>query len=492
MKRKAIEKIEPAKTRKKGHIATVQTLDDIAIINVFNDKVLAVRYCINCKTGEHEYWTEKNGWKKGKLITAIEGNWYEWVWMKHAYKYPKIDTEEDRKRLLDITADKYCTNDVWSRIDHMEYSYDYDIRQTAEHNRRAKINNFMNKAPVLPKDVDQWFFELAAGRDYMIKKKKTESFGCTACGGRFSRSRLTPIDPLKKRVSHDCSVKCPLCGKIVQVKTRTDHITAPPESLYKLDKIDETASVLRIFRVDIGWEYARHWVTIDEEIRIVIYKQELFKSNRYNYKIFYNIPWEGWHKSNNLNYRARDGYMYPGDYSEVLKNTVYKDAIRIIEFLAAAGWKLNYNRLLSGVYQVKGYAEKIEYLAKGRFRNLLRETVACTEYPGWNICFLRRKEQEGVPFYTIEVEPSGTIRQHRSYMDEEPGIEQIRDFLKEWQRVLKKRLTKADRELAKISKEKRNANIEDLKAKNNTRVLQGLAEDFMDAEEIEELLEKAV
>lgn len=77
-------------------------------------------------------------------------------------------------------------------------------------------------------------------------------------------------------------------------------------------------------------------------------------------------------------------------------------------------------------------------------------------------------------------------------MDEEPGIEQIRDFLKEWQRVLKKRLTKADKELAKISKEKRNANIEDLKAKNNTRVLQGLAEDFMDAEEIEELLEKAV
>lgn len=116
MKRKAIEKIEPAKTRKKGRIATVQTLDDIAIINVFNDKVLAVRYCINCKTGEHEYWTEKNGWKKGKLITAIEGNWYEWVWMKHDYKYPKIDSEEDRKRLLDITQDKYCANEVRDSI----------------------------------------------------------------------------------------------------------------------------------------------------------------------------------------------------------------------------------------------------------------------------------------------------------------------------------------------------------------------------------------
>lgn len=276
MKRKAIEKIEPAKTRKKGRIATVQTLDGIAIINVFNDKVLAVRYCINCKTGEHEYWTEKNGWKKGKLITAIEGNWYEWVWMKHDYKYPKIDTEEDRKRLLDITADEYCTNDVWSWIDHIKERYEYE-------NEEYKI--------IVPESL---------------------------------------VDIVKEgRALHHCAGS----------------------------------------------------------------------SER--------------------------------------------------------------------------YFDRIE----------TRETY---------ICFLRRKEQEGVPFYTIEVEPSGTIRQHRSYMDEEPGIEQIRDFLKEWQRVLKKRLTKADKELAKISKEKRNANIEDLEAKNNTRVLQGLAEDFMDAEEIEELLEKAV
>jgi DNA-directed RNA polymerase subunit RPC12/RpoP len=232
MKRKAIEKIEPAKTRKKGHIATVQTLDDIAIINVFNDKVLAVRYCINCKTGEHEYWTEKNGWKKGKLITAIEGNWYEWVWMKHDYKYPKIASEEDRKRLLDITQDKYCANDVWSRIDHMEYSYDYDIRQTAEHNRRAKINNFMIKAPKLPKDADEWFFEKTTGEDYMFKEKGTENFSCTNCGESFDRSELTPIHQGKKKATHNDMVRCPSCGKLVQVKTRTDHITAPPLRAY--------------------------------------------------------------------------------------------------------------------------------------------------------------------------------------------------------------------------------------------------------------------
>ena len=105
------------------------------------------------------------------------------------------------------------------------------------------------------------------------------------------------------------------------------------------------------------------------------------------------------------------------------------------------------------------------------------------------ICFLRRQETPGIPFYTIEVEPGGTIRQHRSYYDEEPGIEEIRVFLKEWQKAIRKRLTEEDKKLAKISKIKREANIAELEEKKNIRVLQGLAEDFLEAEEIEKELE---
>lgn len=43
--------------------------------------------------------------------------------------------------------------------------------------------------------------------------------------------------------------------------------------------------------------------------------------------------------------------------------------------------------------------------------------------------------------------------------------------------------------LAKISKIKREANIAELEEKKNIRVLQGLAEDFLEAEEIEKELE---
>lgn len=97
------------------------------------------------------------------------------------------------------------------------------------------------------------------------------------------------------------------------------------------------------------------------------------------------------------------------------------------------------------------------------------------------ICFLRKQSEPEIPYYTIEVEPGGTIRQHRGYLDEEPEIEQVKPFLKEWQKVIRKRMSEQDHELAAVSREKREANIEELKSKNNIRVLQGLMEDFMEA-----------
>lgn len=97
------------------------------------------------------------------------------------------------------------------------------------------------------------------------------------------------------------------------------------------------------------------------------------------------------------------------------------------------------------------------------------------------ICFLRRVSAPETPYYTIEVEPGGTIRQHRSYCDKEPGIEELRGFLKEWQRVIQSRMKEEDHRRASISRQLREENIQRLKEDNNTRVLRGLMEDFMEA-----------
>ena len=97
------------------------------------------------------------------------------------------------------------------------------------------------------------------------------------------------------------------------------------------------------------------------------------------------------------------------------------------------------------------------------------------------ICFLRKAEEPDKPYYTIEVEPGGTIRQHRGMDDEEPEIEEVKPFLREWQREIRKRMSHEDHELAAASRQKREENIRELQEKNNTRVLKGLMEDFMEA-----------
>lgn len=99
------------------------------------------------------------------------------------------------------------------------------------------------------------------------------------------------------------------------------------------------------------------------------------------------------------------------------------------------------------------------------------------------ILFLRKKESPDAPFYTMEVEPGGTIRQHRSFYDEEPDIKDIRGFLREWQRVIKTRLTAADRKAAEESRRLGELNLEELlrtKGKND-RVYKALLEDYLEA-----------
>lgn len=77
--------------------------------------------------------------------------------------------------------------------------------------------------------------------------------------------------------------------------------------------------------------------------------------------------------------------------------------------------------------------------------------------------FLRRKERPDEPYYLIEVEPCGAIRQKRSFDDEQyEDINDAVEFFKEWQAEIQKRFTSYDRKLAKKSKEQREKDLKNL------------------------------
>lgn len=69
------------------------------------------------------------------------------------------------------------------------------------------------------------------------------------------------------------------------------------------------------------------------------------------------------------------------------------------------------------------------------------------------ILFLRKTEAPTVPYYTLEVEPNGTIRQKRTKFNrQEKDINRATKFLERWQQVLAKRITPEDKELAAASR----------------------------------------
>lgn len=711
MKWKQIEKIPVIKPKKKGFVAKPQYMEDILILDIYQDQVWESRYCINVKTGEHGWKKDGEGWKKTKLISCIGGDpmgYYCWRQITIELKDLRFDSKREKEEAVRFLGKPrwLCGNYDWNeRLECMEMEYDRDKRWHAYQNDAKRKRDLMNQVPDTPEDIQEWIYKKAVQEEYIFFDKRKGKWGCSCCGAEMPDEKMKRLEDSGK-VRHNDLTKCPKCGKTLVAKKRTNKIRKRT-GLYIIHPINEEASVIRYTDVEFEWAYKRNAVRMEEAIRVVAYKIGVNSRRKHNVRLFY-AGWSGFYTGNDRNKRAKQGYLYPGTFKEILDNTVYDKGYRILEQLAATGKELNYNKLLIGIGALKNYENVIEYLLKGRFNRMLIDTVENTDW--WNsgtyygnlnlqgttleevfeirdrqkinrirdidggenalkwmryseetgkkvpqgtleymireeikpedlkgkipdplspqqvqnylekqkaagyhylaprqileewkdyltmcmaagkdindemvykpkelklrhdqavadanqlrivkemmrnkdvraeearkmrekypeaeknldaireryeyrdeeyiitvphdlveiiedgqalhhcagaseryfdriesretyICFLRKAETPDIPFYTIEVEPSGTIRQHRSYLDEEPGIEEIRGFLRSWQKELKKRLTEEDKRLAKISKVKREQNIKELEEKNNTRVLRGLAEDFME------------
>ena len=82
------------------------------------------------------------------------------------------------------------------------------------------------------------------------------------------------------------------------------------------------------------------------------------------------------------------------------------------------------------------------------------------------LLFLRKKNAPQKPYYTLEVEPDGTVRQKRTYFNRQnPDIKQAEKFLLRWQKQLSRKLNKEDKILALKSRDLRKREIEDLREK---------------------------
>ncbi len=87
--------------------------------------------------------------------------------------------------------------------------------------------------------------------------------------------------------------------------------------------------------------------------------------------------------------------------------------------------------------------------------------------------FLRKSKQPDMPWYTLEVEPSGNIRQKRTTGDNQNAdFQKAVSFLKKWQQYFNKQLTEEEKKLGEKANELRKENYKNLR-KNGNRVWHG-------------------
>ncbi len=86
------------------------------------------------------------------------------------------------------------------------------------------------------------------------------------------------------------------------------------------------------------------------------------------------------------------------------------------------------------------------------------------------IGFVRKSDSKDVPWFTIEFEPGGTVRQKRAYGDNQPAdtTPLVTAFLIEWQKAIAPRLNKSDRRDAQKAKEERLVQFEELRRTKKT------------------------
>lgn len=82
--------------------------------------------------------------------------------------------------------------------------------------------------------------------------------------------------------------------------------------------------------------------------------------------------------------------------------------------------------------------------------------------------FLRKAENPDIPWYTLEVEPSGNIRQKRTTGDNQgKDLEEAVKFLKAWQKDFSQKLTQKEKELGKKADQARRREYSRLRADGN-------------------------
>lgn len=370
MKRKTIMSVPPKPPQHKdGRYFTTQKIEGILVLNYWKNGILNSRYCMNMDTHEFETcFGEK--WTQCTLQSAVEMNW--WGTSYEISKKSKFDTDEDKQLAILPPKHDWRKNDtVIGHILDWQEDYRATKREAKEMRRIQRINDLMALIPEAPDDLEEWALRTVfRGKDYALYDRENKKWTCTACGGKF---------PDQPKILHKTIISCPHCGKSLEAKKLGNPKVVKDGQVLLLQRMDAVQSAARYIDVRMIWSLSGRKMQQSEAIRIIFLRG--FSGTRYfmgqipksdHLKMAGRPQYFDDKSSGGANRRIGPCYLYPQGIREALEGTRYNTWGRLFEQTAEAGKELNYNRMMCAERRMAGV---IEYLFKGGFNRLLRETI---------------------------------------------------------------------------------------------------------------------
>ncbi len=383
MKKKLVEKTAPIKTRKKKPWITVQIVGDVMVLNMYDKGVLSCRHCVNTETGE--YATLKDGiWYERRIGACFGLEPCEYWWscsgdwrIKENFNMSK----EDEKLVIDTLDHPTYRSTAFDVIDYAEFEYGRNKRENAEYRRIQRVNSVMDQVPDIPDNVPSWIGNIATdGIDYATPiENEPGRYCCSSCGKKMSESQLRRTDG-EKRVRQYDMVNCRWCKKSIKLIKRKQGVSVKTR-FGLIQNIDDEMAVARHFDALITCQGNKKEVQIDEAARVMLHKTGPAKCSLYYNQYTRFSSWATMptndqcfdNRSNQYNRKMGIEYLYSEELEDALKGTYYEPWTRLFSQLAAAGKKLDYNRMMMAAGE-QNYTDVVEMLFKGKFNKLLEET----------------------------------------------------------------------------------------------------------------------
>ena len=387
MKKKLVEQTPPVPTRKKGYWITVQMVGNILVLNMYRDRKMYARHCLDTTTGEYQTLA-KGVWRQRRIESALgirpeDYTYYitqsELKIIKERFRMSEEGESLIMEKISPLVGNKWkiTAEDLLMAV---ETTYGRRRRNRVENNRIARVNAMMERIPDIPAGIEEWMDKRVLGSmDYMTRNED-KTYTCSECAAVCKYEDIKSV--AGSQIRHKDMVICPECGTAVQVIKRSKVVKVKAH-FSMIQPVDDEISVARHFTgyIECG-ERHRKALGITEDVRIVLFKKTAKAICDIYYEQYTRSPWipDGGkyyggcfdNKHNPANKRECAGYLYDAGIEDALKNTAYEPWTRLFVQLSAAGMRLNYNKMMTA-YKANKYIALIELLFRGRFNRLLEE-----------------------------------------------------------------------------------------------------------------------